>query len=444
MTQGGKRFTLGKAFDEGDLVGARWWNESLIVVEAAGDAGRSDRRSVVKFLLASGALVVMARTGCTDDDDAAAPDLSMDSLDVQRERGWNVGERPGSLLWTDGVSFDAARGLDWDKRLAELMPALAPAEAAWQPFQIPTLFQAPAHASGRSLRGDLRPVHSTAMEVAFARGKALRSLLTSDGLPPADLAIVADLPGPESVAFAAGCAPAFTPVFTFDNWPHPEGVVPSHLTLGACLYHLPSFERAARERQSAAPAIFVLDANRLRPYVDDSDQFDNRYIAKLPSAAAFRERGVTRVLYVRPSATQLQELDDLNDDFVQLAASGVDIKPIALTDFAPEPAADSSTYHYGGVARGYVYFWPRYGWTGPRVSVPARVAPPQIPLSPAPAYRPSPRPTIFATHTRGGGTGIGKQKPSGFGRVSVQRSSRGSGYTRRSGSFGRSRSSSFG
>jgi hypothetical protein len=69
-------------------------------------------------------------------------------------------------------------------------------------------------------------------------------------------------------------------------------------------------------------------------------------------------------------------------------------------------------------------------------------------LSNAPAYRPTFRPTMFASRTLGGAAGFGKQKPSGFGRVSVRMSggrvSSFGGSSRRSGSFGRSRSSSFG
>ena len=62
---------------------------------------------------------------------------------------------------------------------------------------------------------------------------------------------------------------------------------------------------------------------------------------------------------------------------------------------------------------------------------------------PMPHVGPQPalRPTIFSSRTLGGGTGIGKQKPTGFGRVSV-RASRSTGSitgirSGRSGSFGR-------
>ncbi|HEX7501488.1 MAG TPA: hypothetical protein VF524_14490, partial [Polyangia bacterium] len=56
-------------------------------------------------------------------------------------------------------------------------------------------------------------------------------------------------------------------------------------------------------------------------------------------------------------------------------------------------------------------------------------------------FAPSPRPTMFSSRTVGGLSGVGKQKPSGFGRVSYRAGGGGFG---RSGSFGRSSSGSFG
>src|SRR5271170_5569626 len=76
---------------------------------------------------------------------------------------------------------------------------------------------------------------------------------------PAGAMVVVDLPGPEAVAFAAGAASAFDPVFALDNWPHPRGVVPAHQTLAAAAYCQPLFAR--RASGSAAPRwpLLVLD-----------------------------------------------------------------------------------------------------------------------------------------------------------------------------------------
>jgi hypothetical protein len=97
-------------------------------------------------------------------------------------------------------------------------------------------------------------------------------------------------------------------------------------------------------------------------------------------------------------------------------------------------------YYYGGHPHTHLWFWSYHGWGptpvyrlgGPRPSLPAT-------LASRPLYRPAPRATIFSSRAIGGGAGVGKQKPSGFGRVSARSS--GDGFSARSGSFGRSRSS---
>ncbi len=139
---------------------------------------------------------------------------------------------------------------------------------------------------------------------------------------------------------------------------------------------------------------------------------------------------------------------------------------MAMSDFwldtaHPAPAVDAGAasamttattttrYHYHGGS--YVHFWSSYGWyqlAPPRGQTALRT-PPIVSQPPrAASYRPVARQTIFSNRTLGGLSGVGKQKPSGFGRVSV-RTSRSSGavrsvghYSGRSGSFGRGSSSS--
>src|SRR6185369_2349744 len=109
------------------------------------------------------------------------------------------------------------------------------------PYFVPTLFQSLIGSpSGARLRQQLYPVWSEPMRAANARGEALLDLAAAPGAPH-DVALVLDLPGPQSVALAAALAPAFAPVFLFDNWPHPNGVVPAHQTLGAAVYERPLF-----------------------------------------------------------------------------------------------------------------------------------------------------------------------------------------------------------
>jgi hypothetical protein len=175
------------------------------------------------------------------------------------------------------------------------------------------------------------------MWIAWRRADALRSLLTQGGKCRTDVALVLDLPGPEAIAAAAALSPCLDPVFAFANWPHPLGVVPAHQTLAAALYFLPSFEADRPRRAANVAPMFVLDRNRLAQYVDDAGQFDNRYLAGLAPVDALRSAGIRHVLYVTPDDQVTLESDDLNDDLVAIDEGGVDVKMLALSDFAWAP-----------------------------------------------------------------------------------------------------------
>jgi hypothetical protein len=428
-------------------------------------AGISRRRAIALQLGLGGGVMAIAVVGGvisskSDDDDVES---KMDALELQRRTTWNVGDVDRRLTLTDGRANDADGSEIWrtvllNQRVADV---LAPGEARLQPYYAPSLFQAPDQSA--DLRMDLTPMLRASMEDSYDRGRALAAAFAAAG-HPRDTALVIDLKGPEAVAVAAAVASDFAPVFTFDNWPHPRGVVPSHETLAAALYYLPWLQRAAASRTTPAPPAFVLDANRLASYTDEVAHFDNRYTVSLPSASSLQLLGVKRLLYVRDASGTL-ESDDLNADLAELERAGIEVRQASLADFERDPVSPpapdagapttsstrySSThthYHYGGGGSwGYVYFWNQYGWYHP--------APPRGPRPPAPpppsraaTYRPVARPTLFSTRAVGGIAGVGKQKPSGFGRVSI-RTARSSGAISvskgRSGSFGRGSSSSGG
>jgi hypothetical protein len=432
------------------LVGARWWQESLR--QTADPISR--RRAIQALAVLGGSAAVLGLIAAFSGSDDHV-DISMDALELQKREGWNVGQ-PGAALrfpTSAGVDADGSRG--WVARLPALAAELAPAQSSLAPYYVPTLFQSLEAPSGASLRSALLPMAPGAGNRGFLQGQAILSLFKAVQMP-GDTALILDLDGPSSVAVAAGLAEGFDPVFVFDNWPHPLGVVPAHLTLGAAVYQRPVFLRARAARPPGAPPAFVLDRNRLAPYTDEDTQFDNRYVAKLPTAENLRSLGVKHLLYVTPSKSDLRELDDLNDDFVELARASIDVKVLPLTDLEPAPAAQAGTapaaspgYYYGGHPHTHLWFWTSYGWHTPRTvtrlpqAAPSPALPPSRPLdvSRGAGYKPTPRPTLFSSRTLGGGSGVGKQKPSGFGRVSV-RASKSTGTitavrTGRSGSFGR-------
>ena len=444
-------------FEDDHLVGARWWHEGMATF-----ADPQTRRHALRNigLLIGGAAGVGLLFAIFDRDEGPSstdPAILRDALELQKEKGWDVGRAGASLAFSDASMVDSAGATDWADKMPRLAELLAPAEARLRPFYVPTLFQAPAAPSATSLRSALRPVHDATMDEAYARGEALAALFTGADAPKG-AAVLVDAPGPIAVSVAAGMAGRFDPVFLFDNWPHPAGVVPSHQTLGAALYWQPRFQAAASGRAGDAMPVFVGDDARLSPYTDAGDKFDNRYLLRVPSAASLKGLGVERLLLVRPHGGQV-ELDDLNDDFVALHKGGIDVKIVALDDFVESQGdagvsgvarstststsatpSHSHSYYWGGSPIYHTYFWPVYGWGSPVVTRTVPVAPPPA-LAPriggGATYTPAPRPTMFSNRTIGGVSGVGRTRPTGFGVVSV----RGGEVVGRSGSWGRSGSS---
>ncbi len=231
-------------------------------------------------------------SGCADILSETEPDRTQAALEAQQQDGWNVGDEGRPLAFPGAQPRDVSGGLGWREALSTLTPRLSPAEPRWAPYYVPTLFQSLEAPRSADLRAAISPIYTSEMAVAWRRGGALLSLFLDNGVCRNDVAVVLDVAGPEAVALAAALAPCFDPIFVLDNWPHPDGVVPAHLTLGAALYFLPSFERARPTRSASAAPLFVLDRQRLAPYTDDAGRFDNRYFAGLPSREALQAAGI--------------------------------------------------------------------------------------------------------------------------------------------------------
>jgi hypothetical protein len=372
-----------------NIVGAEWWNESVQTPVS--------RRYLLIGAIASTSVLGVSAYWLLKPDPTAFENKS--SLEMQRQFGWDFGAtEPFPSNEALGQPFDAAL-------LASLADALRPSEERHRPYYVPTLFQAPS-AMPRSFPGDgtqpvqnlrdvLRPTMTPAMRTAFGTGRSVGSLFAELNR---DTLVIVDLPGPESVAFAAGAAKDFDPVFSFDNWPHPYGVVHAHQTLAAALTLAKEFQNTAPTLRRDAPGLIVLDRDRLAPYSESPSQFDNRYVAKLPDAAALRSMGYAHVLCVVPRDGDL-ESDDLNDDFVSYETSGISTRLLGANAFArddsvpPRPVAatareydDGVTYAYGGSMLTHPWFWFHYPFARPRTNVPARPAPayraPQVAIAP--------------------------------------------------------------
>ena len=301
----------------------------------------------------------------------------------------------------------------------------------------------------------------------YDRAGGLRNLISQSPNAHQTL-IISDLPGPASVAVGAALADTAEIVPVFDNWPHPLGVVRSHETLGAMLYYAHEIEEKRGKVGDKAPTVLLLDGNRLASYSDQDTQFDNRYLAKLPTAAELRSREIANVIYLVKDQTQKEELDDINEDFVEWQKQGINIRILPMTQFQgwEEPARTTGTgsttssvvhrhYYYGGSPLSHYWFYSHYGYSSPgqvvvmRDGLQTRIPrPTTAPSFDPPPYRPTSRPTVFSSSRIGGAaTGVGKARPSGFGRTSVRMSSSGSitgVRSGRSGSYGRSGGGWFG
>jgi hypothetical protein len=394
------------------------------------------RRTFGKGALAFAALASMS--GCKGEEE-----MSAESLALQRQHGWNVGAQQNRLFFKGIRQQDATGSSDWQQYTdpTRLMHAWRPETETWQPFFVPTLIQS---LQASSLRQQVRPIFSTEMQDAFGRGEALRHDLLSQVTKGEETFFIADLPGPEAVAFGAGMAGWADVIPAFDNWPHPFGVVRSHETLGAMLYYAAYMQKQKQQLPASAPGLLLLDNQRLAAYTDANTQFDNRYLATVPRAAALQQRGIKHVMYIVPNRRQRNESDDLNDEFVEYRDANIQVAIFPLNDMKKvvEPVAktapDGTTqtvrqthYYYGGGIGSHLGFLMLYSFLAPRptayYSYPTggrritlgQTSPP--PIRP-PNYTPRPRPTRFSGTRVGGRSGVGRRKPSGFGRTTVRTS----------------------
>lgn len=259
---------------------------------------------------------------------------------------------------------DAAGSPDWADRADDLGEDLEPLRTDLRPWAVRTLLDVPRELARRGTvtGGWLQPACSAMDRLAHERGRRLASRLAFGGLT-AGTAVILDLPGSQAVAAAAGMSGSFDPVFTSDSLPHPQGVVPSAQTLASTLYWRPELVAARQRRDPAAGPCFILDGERLNPYANQPDLFDNRTRARLPGPQALRDLGVQRVLYVRPQRGAVAEADDLNELLAALPGAGIEVRHLGLdaveaeVPVEPEAAAPAARNHNAGS-----WLWLRTGW----------------------------------------------------------------------------------
>ena len=354
------------------IIGARWWNKAV----QEGQAGIGRRAAMTTALwvgggvLALGAVTVWAASKSPSSSSYTdEKEQWKSSLEVQRDYGWNFG------AVSETVAFDVAYTEVYARTaLATLEQDLAPTNPEHKSLYVPSLFQSPEALPRLTIEGEtnrvkplaeaLHPINTPDMGQYERMGRAYAELIIAS---KARLVSIVDLPGHLAVAFAAGAAERLDPVFIFDNWPHPRGVVKSHTTLAAAVYHQPHFRERAAQRLKDAPALFVLDRGRLASYTDDVAQFDNRYMAKLPSSLG---AAAAAAIYVVDSATtDLPELADLGEIFRGWPL----VRALALQSFVDTNATKkdgtpTNEYLFGGSAQ-HASFHRRYPKADPSLTV---------------------------------------------------------------------------
>lgn len=368
----GSEFQRDVVIDKPGIVGARWWHQGLL------DEDRKvTRRRLLKGVAIAGGLAALGATlvglvdGVASESESSVSIALREALVMQKTYGWDFGARGVPLVF-DGK----AEALFVRAELANLAAVMTPAPGKYAKYHVPTLVESlvatpaaslpdpvdgaprPDGAPFQRLADVIVPIVNPAMHHAYAVGRALAPLASNRQ----GLAVLVDVPGPQAVALAAGAASAFEPVLLLDNWPHPYGVVPSHLTLAALAYYQPRF--AAEKERRAAPPLFVLDRLRLTPYSEESTRFDNRYYARMPNLAALAKDGVGTLLYVVESPSALPEPDDLNPSFTVSTAEGdlkaeadIQLRAVALTDFRNPHGGDGPGAYYEGSPEREASFW---------------------------------------------------------------------------------------
>jgi hypothetical protein len=327
--------------DEPSLVGAQWWQDSV--------SSATGRRALafaaigvgVASVLGLGTCAVAAAVsgggGASDDETTA----NRDALEMQRTYGWSFGNNGEPLQI---APYSALRDLEAAQadRLAAMRPP-SPTDVRYQPYYAGALFEVMNATPKQTPSADTtaftpfkrayRGVLHTMLLDAYRTGVGIARLFA--GAKASATALIVDMPGPEAVSLAAGATAVFSPVFMLQNWPHPKGVVKSHLALAAFAHFMSAFSDVAA-RPANAPPMFVLDSSRLGPIVDSVEDFDNRYRVTLPSVADLRRLGIAEVFVVGAASSA-----DIAPKLSEYQAAGLAVRRLEPSEFIAGTSKDA-------------------------------------------------------------------------------------------------------
>lgn len=246
---------------------------------------------------------------------------------------------------------DAQGGMGWRafRSAEELYRVWGPAPGSpWEPFHCLPLFAAvdriPRERLGPTALGPLAGKADLAPVPAHARPGAPRPEWLDDGTWT-----ILDLPGRSSVIAAVwlvGSGPC-QPVCTFDNWPHPKGILHPQEVLAELLRWATTVADLRSGLRPESPPVWICDSDRLGRRKGVPGEFDNRYFLDdsiLPGPALLRGAGIHKVVYVTHNARTVP-VEDLEGSLSDLLRSGMEVLHVELTnpDDEPRPLASLRT-----------------------------------------------------------------------------------------------------
>jgi hypothetical protein len=192
-------------------------------------------------------------------------------------------------------ALDAAGSLAWREFLTaeRLCEAWSPAAGSlWEAYHCPTLFAAL----------DQIPTAKVGVAPEPWIPEWLRTEVPAPSWLDAQTWLILDGPPLTSISLAAHlCAQQVCqPVCTFDNWPHPAGLLKTEVALAGLIRYVPLMAQARPRWHKGLPPVWICDNGRLGTRPGKPRDFDNRYYLDdsiLPGIELLRQHQLQRVVY---------------------------------------------------------------------------------------------------------------------------------------------------
>jgi len=251
---------------------------------------------------------------------------------------------------------DAQGTADWKKYLNSraLSRVWGPKpNSPWMPFHCLTLLVAL----------DYLRLEKVGPCIARANDWTLRGFSRPAWIDSGTLLLV-DLPGTTSVKLGAALAASGCDlVCTFNNWPHPLGLIRAEDILAAMLRYASWLDQARTAQTTPGPVAWLCDADRLGTRPGRPDEFDNRYYIEdgvMPGPNFLKAQGISKVIYLseRPEAINADigvHLNAYKKDGLQVAQASVSDKGVVSDPWAFNltPKAFSTTGFFRSSAGGF-------------------------------------------------------------------------------------------